>query len=59
MTDWFDGNGMIHLNPGEDSDNGILFTVEYLILKKLEGALTGKDIVRFVQTGEFRGVTSF
>lgn len=31
--EWFDKNGLLHVNPGEDSDNGILFTVEYYLLR--------------------------
>lgn len=37
---WFDKNGLLHVNPGEDSDNGILFTVEYYLLRYLRGEFT-------------------
>jgi len=45
---WLDKDGLLHLDPQpSDSDNGILFLVEFYILKHLQGKLTLDDQQNF------------
>lgn len=45
MNDWFDTYSMVHTEPQpSDSENGILFTTEYILLRLLETKLKDDNI---------------
>ena len=47
QEEWFDKYGLIHAHKDRDSENGILFTVEYYLLKSLLKKLTDEDVKSF------------
>ena len=51
--EWFDKYGLLHVNKGRDSENGILFTVEYYLLRLLTNELSDEDIKSFKITVAF------